>query len=99
RPAEQEALAVVAPVVVQEGKLGIVLDAFGENFDPEAARQPDDGAHDRRVVVVRGDVPNERLVDLERIQRQTLEVAQARVTRAEVVDRNGNAARLQTLER
>src|SRR5207237_3219255 len=50
---------------------------------------------DRRVVLVRRDVGDERAVDLDLRYRQSFEVRERRVARAEIVDRETDAHRAQ----
>ena len=49
------------------------------------------GAHDRSPLPVAQHVPDERLVDLERVDVEPLEIAEVREPRAEVVDRERHA--------
>ncbi len=75
--------------------LGVGLDALGDGLQVQRARHLDDGLHDGAVVGVGVDVAHEGLVDLERVQREALEVAQRRVAGAEVVQRQPHALRVQ----
>jgi hypothetical protein len=69
---------------VAPGVLG--LDALGHHAQVEVVRELDRRAHDRGVGGVDGHLDHERLVDLDRVDRQALEVGERRVARAEVVD-------------
>ena len=60
--------------------------AFGDGLQIQAVRHLDDGAHDGRIVRVGGQVADEALVDLELVDVEALEVGQAGVAGAEVVD-------------
>src|SRR4051812_36382447 len=60
--------------------------------------QVDDRTHDRRVVWISTNVGDERLVDLQRVDRKTLEIVERRVTRAEVVNRNADTHQLQLVQ-
>ena len=73
----------------------MILDAFGHDGQAEGMRQADRGAHNGRVVVVAGDMRDKGLVDLQLVDRQTLEVGQRRIAGAEVVDRHADAHRTQ----
>src|SRR5207302_7626408 len=86
RPAEIEALHVVTPVGGEPFERGAVLDAFGDDADAEAVGQLDDRTDDRRVVLVVEHVDDERLVDLDLVHGEALEVPERRVAGAEVVD-------------
>ena len=55
----------------------------------------DDGADQGLVLGIDADVAHERLVDLELVHLEALEVAQRRIPRAEVVDGHAHAARMQ----
>ena len=54
---------------------------------PQRVAHGDDRGGDGRVVRVDGDLPNEGPVDLQRVQREVLQVAERRVAGAEVVHR------------
>ncbi|MNU03695.1 hypothetical protein D3C72_2478060 [compost metagenome] len=56
--------------------LGLVLHAFGNDGQLHATPQRDDGAGDGCIVRVVRQAADERLVDLEDVQWQALEVAQ-----------------------
>ena len=97
RRREQVALAGVAAELAQVGELGLVLDALGDRPQPERAAELDERL-DQRVRLVRaGGGGDERAVDLQRVDRQLLQVGERGVAGAEVVDRDvqavGRAAR------
>src|SRR5688572_11593791 len=50
RLARAVALPFVAAQAAQHGELAVALDAFGNDVELEAARERDDGLHDRHVV-------------------------------------------------
>src|SRR6266545_3165924 len=95
RAADVEALHHVAAHAGQDVPALAVLDTFGDYGEPEVVRQTNGGAHDRDVVLVAGDVPHERAIDLQFVDRQTLQVAQRGVARAKVIDRAAYAHRAQ----
>jgi hypothetical protein len=64
------------------------LDALGDGGEPELVRQLDGGADDGAVDLVRLEVRDERPVDLELGDGQSLEVREGRVAGAEVVHRD-----------
>ncbi len=66
---------------------------------PKRVREGDDCARDRVVVVAHAGARHERAVDLERLDREALEVRERRVPGAEVVDREVHAERAQRAER
>src|SRR4026207_1015240 len=51
----------------------------------------DDRRSDGRVIRVDGDLPDERPVDLQRVQREVLEIAERRVAGSEIVHREMEA--------
>ena len=61
-------------------------------------RQRDGGGADGDVVAVAFDVAYERLIEFQGVDRQQLEVAERRVARAEIVDRQAHAQVAQRLE-
>src|SRR5439155_17500250 len=87
-PAEEVALHLVAAPLGQVGQLVGGLDAFGGDLEAEAVAEGDDGGDDR--VRAAGKLGDERPVDLEGVDRQAVQVAEAAVTGSEVVDRAGD---------
>ena len=59
------------------------------DFEPEPAREADDRLGDRGVLRVRLEIGDEGNVDLERVDREVLQVRQRRIAGAEVVDGDG----------
>ena len=96
---EPVALHLVAVLLAQVLDLLGALDAFRHHVEAERMRHGDDGGGDRLVVRVGGDVADELLVDLEGVDRQALEVGKRGIAGAEVVDREGDADRLQAPQR
>ena len=96
--AEQLSLREVARVPAQEIQLPQGLDTFGDDFHAEAASHLDDGFHDRRIAGVLAHVAYERLVDLQRADGELLQRRERRVARAEVVDRQVQAHRIQLIQ-
>src|ERR1051326_2739023 len=95
---EEEALHHVAPVAAKEHGLFFHLDAFRDDFEAEGVGHGDDGGDDGGAVRVGVDVADEGLVDLERVDREALEVGERRVAGAEVVERDADAELLQLRE-
>ena len=54
---------------------------------PEALAHADHGADDRRAHRIGADLMDERLIDLQHVDGKVPQIAQARVPRSEVVDR------------
>jgi len=65
--AEQPSLGAVAAVRDEERPLLLGLDSFGHHPKLERPGHREHGGHDRRVVGIRRDVPDEGPVDLERV--------------------------------
>src|SRR6267378_6036336 len=85
RSGEEIALHFVAAVQAQKGELGFGLDALGDDVQPEVLRKVDDRSRQRRVVGIGRYVADKRAVDLQGVDGEALEVAQARIAGAEVV--------------
>ena len=73
-------------MVGQEAQLPLRLDPFGDHPDAEAVRQADDRGDDRAVLLADLEVGDEAAVDLERVDRELLEVGERGVAGPEVVD-------------
>src|SRR5215472_10050568 len=86
RPREEEALALVAAQVLQLETLLVGLDAFRGHVHVEALGHGDHRAHDGAVAALVAEPLHEGAVDLERVYREALEIAERRVAGAEVVD-------------
>jgi len=98
RRAAEEALDLLAAGASEELLLFGVLHPFGDHRQLQAVGEGDDGAGDGGVVVVVGQAGDERLVDLQDVDGQALEVAERGVAGAEVVDRQLQAELLERLE-
>lgn len=72
RPAEIVALNLVTVVGFEERKLFLAFDAFSDHRHLQTMRHADDGLDDGGIVFVMGDVPHKGLIDLERIDRESL---------------------------
>src|SRR5690606_39382606 len=85
RSAEEVSLHGAAAGLAHERELGLRLDAFGDDVEPELARDTDDSLVQAPtpLVVAAG---KQRAVDLQLAERETREVRKVRVSRAEVVD-------------
>ena len=70
----------------QEGELVPGLHALGNDVEIEPVAHLDDRRDDRGIVAVDGSVDHKRAIDLQRVNRKPLQVTQARIARAEIVD-------------
>ena len=98
RPRQQIALAVVAAEILQQRKLGLGFDAFGDHFLFEALGERDDRLQDLGIFAAFADAVNERAVDLERVERQAVQIAERRIARAKIVDAELDAELLEPVE-
>ena len=81
----------VAVQVEQGEALGVGLDAFGDGADADGVGQLHAAGHDGRVAAVRAESGDEGAVDLELVDGKALEVGEAGIAGAEVVDRQAHA--------
>src|SRR6185437_7942642 len=88
--AAEISLVLIAAEPAQEVQLLLRLHALGDHLQMQAVRQRHDGAHDLRIIAAGGDFLDEGVIDLELVERQAPQVAQARVAGAEVIDRNAH---------
>src|SRR5512132_2447083 len=88
RDGEVVALAQLAIEHAQPLELLHGLDALGDRLQAHPVPELDDGPRQRAVGRAARDGVDEALVDLQRVDRELLEVAQRRVAGAEVVDRD-----------
>src|SRR5207253_7143407 len=86
RLGEQITLTVVASETLKQGELGLGLDALGDDFLLEILCERDDGLEDLRILAALADAVNERAVDLERVEGQAMQIAEARISRAKIID-------------
>src|SRR6185369_4228339 len=98
RLAKQKSLHHVTLERGQILKLFLRLDTLGNHRQIERVAQVDDRAYDRRVVRILADVGDERLINLQRVDRKPLQIIERRVTRAEVVDRDADSHQLQLVQ-
>src|SRR5580700_3056273 len=90
RPREKESLITIAALLGKEVRLRLGLHALGDNAQIKGARDGDDRNNDRAVIRVYRRTLDELPVDLDLLQWQLLEVGQARVTSAEIIDREAD---------
>ena len=76
-----------------------MLDSLGHGREAERVAEPEDRVDERLVRILAHELVDERLRDLQRLDRELCETAQRRVARAEVVDRQPDAEVTQPLHR
>src|SRR5690606_15029316 len=89
RAREVVALTECAAQLEQSRPLRLGFDAFGHDVHVEGAAEAEDGASEGGVVAplrANAQLVDERLVDLQHVHRETLEVAERRKAGPEVVD-------------
>src|SRR2546426_8009649 len=96
---EIEPLHLVAALLLEAVFLLHRLDPFAHDPQPQAVRHGDDGGNDRGVRRIAREVPHERAVDLERVDRDALETAERGLPDAEVVDAQVDAEILEPAQR
>jgi MFS family permease len=97
RTREQEPLAAVAAHGGHVRELLLGLDAFGDSDHLDGAEKPDDGLGEGAVTGVRSQTAYERLVDLHDIHGERAQIAERRISRAEVIDGDPRAGEAQAL--
>ena len=90
-PARSESPVPDRTGAAQQVDLGGGLDAFGDHRQAQRVAEIDDRADDREIVVVVIDTVDQRLVDLQVVERKALQVGHRRVAGAEIVDGERNA--------
>ena len=66
--------------------MALGFDAFGHHLQLEVVREADDGQSDFSLVGIRRDIANESAIDLERIEREALQIGEARIAGPEIID-------------
>ena len=89
-PAEEIALSLFAAHPDQEVGRGAVLNAFGDDGQAQLLAKPDGRTDDRRVVGIGQQAQYERAVDLQPVEREFLQIVQAGVFGAEIVEDEAN---------
>ena len=67
---------MIAFLFLQERELFFFFDALADHFQIEAMGHGDDRHGDRRVARIGGDIAYERLIELERVDRKTLQIVE-----------------------
>jgi hypothetical protein len=83
---------------LQGGLLRKSFDSFGDDDHVEFLAEGNDRASDGRILRVVVDAGDKALIDLEGVNRELLEVGQARPSGPEVVDRDPDAECSETFE-
>ena len=91
RAREEEALYMGASGGAREIELLARLDAFDDDGDAQAFRQRGGCRHDLAALVIIGRVRGEAAIELDRVDRKSLEVLQRRIAGAEIVERELDA--------
>ena len=97
-PAEQIALTVFALESGEGPDFGFVLDALGDGRHVERLGQPDDALNDTQAGLAAQHRGHETAVDLERVDGEAMEVAEARIAGPEIVDGDAQAEFLEPVE-
>ena len=79
RLGEQKALSVAATHVSQASQLTARLDTFSDDVRSNASRQPDNALDDGGLLTLGAEVADKRPIDLERVDREPVKIAQRRV--------------------
>ncbi len=95
---EQKALHLVAAGEPQQHALLVGLDAFGQHFHAERMAERDDRLDDGAGMAGGAQRADEGAVDLDLAEREFLQVAQARIAGAEIVERDAHPERAQRFE-
>ena len=99
RRTEPKALDAIAAELDEGVALDLELDAFGDHAELERVSERDDGRdHGARSWIARDGI-DERLVDLQVVDREVAQVAHRRIAGSEVVDRQAHAHLTQVVER
>src|ERR1700720_1311668 len=91
RPGKEIPLRISAAELAQLLELLPTLDTFRNHLDVQMPGHGDDGADDGEIAHVGHQVTHETAVDLERIHAPALQVREARVANAEIIDGDAHA--------
>src|SRR5678816_2938305 len=94
---KQKSLRVAATNLLQPPQLLPRFDAFGNDVRADASRQSDDAFDDSGAIVcLGGETADERAIDLQRVDREAMEIAQGRVPGPKVVQKQLDTCLLYT---
>ena len=88
--AESIALRIFAAELIEFDRVGFRFHAFGDDLHPEIMGERHDRAQDDRPCAF-PILAHERLIDLDRIERKSLQIGQGRIAGAEIVEREAGA--------
>src|ERR1700738_4880530 len=91
RTTEIIALSFCATVVPEEVELSPCFDPFSDHSLLKACADSDHGADDGRISWVRSDVMHERLMEFQRVRRETPQISKARIASPEVINKQLDA--------
>src|SRR5262245_38446009 len=94
RASEQIALRFIAALAPEQGELSVGLDALGEDRDVEALAERQHRADDRLGLRVGLDLVHEQAVELDLVEGERAQRIERGVAGAEIVERDGDAERL-----
>src|SRR5208282_6629978 len=98
RPAEVVTLCLIAQMSLKKCQLFPCLHSLCNDPQLQAAAHADHRGHDGRIVRSGRDLTDERLVDFQSIDRELSQIAQAGVTRPEIIDGNLHTSCSQRLQ-
>src|ERR1019366_1722937 len=96
---EQITLAFVAILRTHKLHLLFRFNAFSDHGFVEASAETGDGANDRPGVALVSKIANERLVDLDLMERELAQVVERGVADAKIVERQADAEIVKLLHR
>ena len=86
----QHPLHLVTPFLTEDSELRLQLHALSDNLQVQCVSHANDAAHEGDVFRVHRHFFDERLIDLQLMNRIFSERAQCRVSSAEIIDRYGD---------
>src|SRR3954451_9208657 len=95
RFADEIALHRVAAFIRKEAELLLSFNALGDDRHLKPVAETDDSSDDRSRLRVPSEIDDEGAVDLDLVERKRLQVAQRRISTAEVIHRYADPERLQ----
>src|SRR5665213_3639220 len=98
RPAVVEALARIAPQFGDHLMLLPGLDALADDGQPECMCELDRHGHDGATRLVPNEVGDEALIDLDDVDRKSLQIAERRVASSEVIEGQEQAEPFEPVE-
>src|SRR5690606_11786163 len=87
RPTDEISLPFIATIFLEEGDVLRFFYALGNHLELESVRQCNDGLRNNCVVLISIAIEDKRLIDLDAIDRKTLEIGKAGKSGAEIIQR------------